>query len=263
MKVYKYYPPVEYAFRSFEEQIVCFNSMANFTDELEGNYKMVSRPEPAITEMDGIVNSATGSMARIISEKYTEFIRFIFRVLSVTDSALYKYMWNEYAQNGSGFCLEYESNELERYSYRWGEINYKDFKEPDGIFQDNFKTGDFCKMVDDILFTKVPGVSAGEDYKQEHEIRYVLCIPEEMIEETDINDYINNHFGRSKDKEYTYYADFLSGKHLKARNLIFRKANVSRVIMGQKISKESSDRIKAIAEKKRIPLSTSIENVLL
>ena len=139
--------------------------MANFTDELEGNYKMVSRPEPAITEMDGIVNSATGSMARIISEKYTEFISFIFRVLSVTDSALYKYMWNEYAQNGSGFCLEYESNELERYSYRWGEINYKDFKEPDGIFQNHFKTGAFGEMVDDILFTKVPGVSAGEDYK--------------------------------------------------------------------------------------------------
>lgn len=83
---------------------------------------MVSRPEPVMTEMDRIVNSANGSMARIISEKYTDFIRFRYRVLSVTDSALYKYMWNEYAQNGKGFCLEYKSDELERYSYRWGKI---------------------------------------------------------------------------------------------------------------------------------------------
>jgi len=264
MKLYKYYPPVEYAFKSLENQTVCFNSMANFEDKLEGHYKMVARPEPTETQLDKIINGAMISLADRMSEEYTDMIRFRFRILSVTDSDRYEYMWREYAKGGSGFCLEYESNELEKCSQAWGRINYKGAKEPDGIFQDSTENvAALDKRVQDILFMKKLGFGKGEDYRQEHEIRYVIEVPRDMVHETDIEDYMNNHLGYPKDKDYTYYAEFLSRKHFKAKNLVFRKARVSRVIIGQQMSKNDSDRIENIADKLGISISKNKENGLL
>ena len=135
MKLYKYYRPAEYAFKSLKDQTVCFNSMANFTDPMEGRYKMISEPEPANNEIERIANNATHSLADRIGNDYTDLIRFKFRVLSVTDDCSYSYMWKEYAENGAGFCVEYDSDDLEKCSDAGARMNYTDVKDPNGVFQ--------------------------------------------------------------------------------------------------------------------------------
>ena len=155
MKLYKYYRPVDYAFANFEKEVLCFNAVSNFSDQMEGAYKMISNVElEGETEVDKMINRAYHALAREMSTVYTDAIRFQYRILSMTDRRDYRYMWNAYAQNGEGFCLEYECADVGQVADGSGFIRYLNQKMADGVFEDAKSTEeDLHKQIWNILFS--------------------------------------------------------------------------------------------------------------
>ena len=101
--LYKYYPIEDYSLTNLEKEEICFNSMSCFNDLCEGVFTVKTRKpdlELAISASD------------MVGEAYSEQIRFRFRVLSLTTRYDKRYMWDEYAQHGAGFCIEYNYEDI-------------------------------------------------------------------------------------------------------------------------------------------------------
>lgn len=271
MKIYKYYGPCEYAFESFEKEQVCFNAMRNFRDKMEGTYKMIPNAE-AVSESadDEHLRRVSNRIPKAIADRFsgvnTELIRFRCRILSTTDSMQYRYMWKEYAENATGFCLEYDSEDLAKVSYRYGYVRYAEDKEPDGIFggladgEDlDSKAEEFWVQAMNILFTKI--LHQGDDnhreqYDKEREIRFMKILFTDEFQEVSIDEYMAKHLCEDADKYDTYFADFCTGKHYKAPNLYFEKVKPKRVFVGSRMSEVNRDRIEKKANELGIDVIT-------
>lgn len=273
MKVYKYYSPLDYAFENFDSNQICFNAISNFSDPMEGKYEMISTVDITGSEIARIVNNAFRSFAKDFSEKHTELIRFKYRILSMADGANYRYMWDNYACDGTGFCLEYDFDTINKLSDTCGFIDYKKYKTPDCIFDgknDNEDVEDGIRKLKQenlyILFSKI--LFQGDDhhreqFDKEHEIRFVREIRAEEIVNVSMEEYINSHMGIEADKEDTYYADIITKRHMKAKNLHFEMAVPTRVIVGSKISSNDNERIKIIADRLSVPIEKIKEEDLV
>lgn len=69
-----------------------------------------------------------------------------------------KYMWEKYASNGTGFCIEYKYQDLLQISTDINEVFYSDENSPNAYFEDSLNDLAFAKAVCEILFIKEMGV---------------------------------------------------------------------------------------------------------
>ena len=74
-----------------------------------------------------------------------------------------------------------------------------------------------------------------------------MTVPEKDRIEVDIQEYLDNHLGTEKDKKDTYFAEFMTRKHYKAKNIFLRNARVRKVMIGYNASEETKAKILKIA----------------
>ena len=229
--LYKYYPIVDYALQNLKNEKVCFNSMRTFNDKREGEFHMTAK-EPGSFELNDKISNW-------LSEEYSDRIIGQIRVLSLTKKCNMRYMWEKYAGDGTGFCIEYKYQDLLRISTDVQEVCYSDENRPNLYFEDPLDNKIFEKSVREVLFTKE------KKWESENEIRLIYKIPPEMGELIDINEFIEFKYG-SKPSEYEYVSDFLTQRHYKFRKRIMKKCIPNKIYLGSKINKESEEKIKEI-----------------
>lgn len=227
--LYKYYPIVEYALASLEREEVCFNSMKAFNDDQEGKFHMAAR-ESGVYDLHE-------KLAERIGEEYSEKIIFQYRILSLTTKFNMKYMWEKYAQNGTGFCIEYQYQDLINISTDVDKIEYFSEKEPNAYFEDSIHMLDWNRELCKILFTKE------EKWKNECEVRLTHIITSDLFEPVDINEFLEKW---NNDSEYEYWSEFITKKHFKCPKRIMKKCIPNKIYLGPYMSEENENRIKQI-----------------
>lgn len=259
VEVYKYYKPSGHSFENLQKENVCFSHMDDFDDKMEGAFKTITKINIPSDEN----GSACRNMANAIIERYNEdasnLIRYKFRVLCVTDSMLNRYMWEKYADHGTGFCVVYDSADLEKCSDASGRINYKDIKDPNGIFEENNNIEGFHEEVKKILFSKVTNHGI-KPYQLEKEIRYIISLPKTDCHIITINEFLNIDDENNKSKQFAAYCDWYARRFLKAPRRILKKVKPLKIIVGFKISENNLKRLKEIAETIDVPLIQIQEN---
>jgi len=228
--LYKYYPIVNYALNSLAREDVCFNSMSAFNDIQEGKFSMAAREAGPFQLKE--------KLAARIAEDYSDLIIFKVRVLSLTKSCDMNYMWENYAKNGTGFCIEYKYQNLQDISTDLKKIDYCNDKTPNAYFEDTISELDFSREVQKILFTKE------ENWKDECEVRLIYVMSQEEIELTDINDFLENKWNQMSEYEYT--SDIMTRMHYKCPKRIMKKCVPNKVYLGPDIEKKDEDRIRSI-----------------
>ena len=61
-------------------------------------------------------------------------------------------MWNNYAGGKTGFCIEYECQDLQSISSIVREMTYENKKIPNSYFEDSLDYNEFQKEIRNILF---------------------------------------------------------------------------------------------------------------
>ena len=79
----------------------------------------------------------------------------------MTDSPRYTNMWENYAEDFSGICIEYDESDLYRCGFRFDWVQYKD-----GIPRDELDCSNTSKSIGTMLRTK------STSYSNEHELRH-------------------------------------------------------------------------------------------
>lgn len=258
MFIYKYYRPNSYSFDSVRNCQICFNYMGNFSDKNEGRFWIKSNEQDTESLGDSLMERAETLLADRVSEDYTNVIRLKFRVFSATDSMRYRYMWDEYAEKGTGFCVAYDDADLEACSSDFRSICYQECKEPDGLFKNSgFSVEELKEKVYTLLFTKFtePGIENGKKvfYKKEHEIRYLKILADGEIENITGAVYINEAFSE-KTKKFAYHYDPITKKCYKAVKLFFAIAKAKKIFAGVNMSDENLKEIATISKNLSIPL---------
>lgn len=228
--LYKYYPIVDYALNSLDREEVCFNSMRAFNDKQEGLFHMEAR-ESGFYNLDE-------RLAERIGAEYSERIIFQYRVLSLTTKCNMKYMWENYAQNGSGFCIEYRCQDLISISTDADKIKYSSKKEPNAYFEDPIQMLDWDRELCKILFTKE------EKWKNECEVRLTYKISSDLIEPVDMEEFLENKW--QSDSEYEYWSKFITKEHFKCPKRIMKRCIPNKIYLGPYMSEENENRIKQI-----------------
>ena len=229
--LYKYYPIIDYALQSLKNEEVCFNSMRAFEDKREGEFHMAAK-EPGLFELNDKVSNW-------LSEEYSDRIIGQIRVLSLTKKCNMRYMWEKYAGNGTGFCIEYKHQDLLRISTDVQEIFYSDENRPNAYFEDSLDDLSFANAVCEVLFTKE------KKWELENETRLIYKIPPEMGKLIDIEEFMEFKYS-PKSSEYEYVSDFLMRQHCKFPKRIMKKCIPNKIYFGPKINKESEEKIKEI-----------------
>ena len=85
---YKYYPAKYYAIDNLKNCCLCFNSLRSFEDKTEGKFEFVKE--------HGNKNYIENAVADELSETYTEYIMFRYKILCVTTDPDTPYMWEQY-----------------------------------------------------------------------------------------------------------------------------------------------------------------------
>lgn len=227
--LYKYYPIRDYSINNLINEEVCFNSMNEFNDTLEGKYNVVAKEK-------GVYNIGE-LLAERLGKEYSSYIIFNYRVLSLTIGYDFKYMWENYAENGTGFCIEYKYQDLLNISDDVESITYYNRKEPDMYLEEKMNQLDLKERVKKVLFTKE------EKWKNEYEVRLTYIIKNKEVELTDIDDYLENNNTSSK---YEYTCDFLTKRHFKSPKRIIKKCVPNKIYLGYNIKMENEYKIKQI-----------------
>lgn len=229
--LYKYYPIVDYALQSLKNEEVCFNSMRAFRDKREGKFHMAAK-EPGLFGLNEKV-------AGWLSVEYSDRIIGQIRVLSLTKKYNMKYMWEKYANNGAGFCIEYKCQDLLQISTDISEILYSDENGLNAYFEDSLNDESFSKAVREILFTKE------KKWELENETRLIYKLPPEMGKLIGIDEFMENKYSQ-KSSECEYVSDFIMRQHYKFPMRIMKKCVPNKIYLGPQISKESEEIIKEI-----------------
>lgn len=229
--LYKYYPIIDYALQSLKNEEVCFNSMRAFEDKSEGEFHMAAK-EPGIFELNEKVSNW-------LSEEFSDRIIGQIRVLSLTKKYNIKYMWEKYAANGTGFCIEYKYQDLLQISTDINEVLYSDKNSPHAYFEDSLDDLSFSKAVCEILFIK------DKKWELENETRLIYKIPPELGKLIDIEEFMENKYSQ-KPSEYEYVSDYLTRQHCKFPIRIMKKCVPNKIYLGPQIKKESEEKIKEI-----------------
>lgn len=215
MKLYKYYRPTEHSFENLERNQLCFNDLGVFTDKAEGKVKIGASIDYK-NIIEKILRNVIMSHA---SEIRSDVIRFKYRVLSLTESVYNKYLWDNYSSNNSGFCLEYNYEDLTLKSDYVGRCKYFFNKDQDYTIDENdIETAEIVSKEVELLFSKF----INSDYNnsemhtdEEKEFRCVRIAPKIEIEVDEfckmpdcnflyIDDKINKRFYKSPKRILVY-----------------------------------------------------------
>ncbi len=259
MYVYKYYRISEHSFENLKENKICFNYMGNFADSNEGKFWVASETTRTISDL--VEEKLSRCLADRVSLSFTEAILFKIRVFSATNSPYYHYMWDEYADNGKGFCVAYEEQDLQRCSTDSNDINYVDaIKRPDCFFEKSIRKEEFNKIVDQILFTKHlrPGIENNRKvcYEKEHEIRYIKVILNRDVREASLEEYLE------QDDKFAFHYDVMNKRHYITPKLYFEKINACNIFAGPNIIDINYKKLEFLARKISVPLIRISENDL-
>lgn len=259
MYVYKYYRISEHSFENLKENKICFNYMGNFADSNEGKFWVASETTRTISDL--VEEKLSRCLADRVSLLFTEKVLFKIRVFSATNSPYYHYMWDEYADNGKGFCVAYEKRDLQRCSTDNSVMCYYDaIKEPDCFFEKVISKEECNKIIGQILFTKHlrPGIENNRKvcYEKEHEIRYIKVILKQDIREVNLKEYLK------KDDKFAYYYDVITKRHYITPKLYFEKVNACNIFAGPNIDDINFKKLEFLASEMSVPLIRISENDL-
>lgn len=228
--LYKYYPIEDYSLTNLEKEEICFNSMSCFNDLCEGVFTVKTRKpdlELAISASD------------MVGEAYSEQIRFRFRVLSLTTRYDKRYMWDEYAQHGAGFCIEYNYEDIKSISHYLGEVEYCNDDEPNAYLEDNMDLTKLYREIFKKLYTKT------EEWKNEFEVRAVHVIPITEYKKIDVAEYIKCFCDQNSEWQFLY--DHYTKQHYKSQKRILKRCIPNKIIIGPNIDERSEKQIRSIA----------------
>lgn len=260
MFLYKYYPCKKYSFNNLAKEQVTFNTLINYLDDdkNEGNLNVVSKKQ------DDMKNECEKRLSEALVKRTQEMINdtiygFV-RVLCLTDSCDYKYMWENYANDGKGFCVEYEYNNINKISNSLNNINYISSADESIYFEDTLSIQQFNEIINKILFNK------DEIFVKEREYRAIIKIPihcKKYVTEVspqEFCDYRNNNF--QKNQDYYYYFDIFHKKDFKIQNLVNLQCKINRVYIGYDVLPDDEEKIMEICNKKNYKFSFINKKIL-
>lgn len=245
--LYKYYPIKDYALDDLNREEICFNTMSAFNDIQEGKFNMQAK------ESDPYHLSE--SLAERLSEDFSDLIIFQYRVLSLTTRYDMSYMWENYAQGGMGFCIEYNYHNLQNISTNIGRMDYRDNKAPHAYFEDSLNNARFIELVSEILFSKE------EKWNNECEVRLIYKISQNEIELTDMEEFLKHKW--EKASEYEYMSDIITLNHYKSPKRIMKKCIPNKIYLGPNINKDNEEKIREIISNRQYKCEKITGNCLL
>lgn len=245
--VYKFYPPKDYAFKSLKNEELCFNALMNFDDKDEG--KLIFQ---CINEkLENYSEISFQSVADDFALACHEAIEFHFRVLSLTNEYRSKSMWNEYAYNGSGFCVAYDKKDVEKISNICFPIEYTDINKQYDFFEKT--TSDEMRQMSIQSLQRKK-----EKYINESEMRFICYISQDQCEPIDIIEYCN-----MDDKNEMAYCKPLSAKIYKSPKLIFKQCKPVHIYLGYNMNVENMEKITEIINEHKYTYSHIKEEQLI
>lgn len=164
----------------------------------------------------------------------------MYRILCLTRSKDQEYMWNNYAGDKTGFCIEYERENLKSISSIMREMTYESKKIPNSYFEDSLDRNKFEREIDNVLFKK------GIGYKKENETRIINRVYNDMIIEVGRKEYLDQKWNANSLNEY--FEEFFTKKYFKAPKRIMEKCIPHKIYLGPNILKNDEEQIRAIIQ---------------
>ena len=107
--IYKYYKDGSgHAISNFQKGVICFSHAAVFEDKKEANAAFAEEISLKGTPLE---TDETKTIAEQIAK-----VRFRYRIFCACQNLDEEYLWEKYAENEKGFCLEYDENDFRRIS---------------------------------------------------------------------------------------------------------------------------------------------------
>lgn len=249
MFLYKYYPCKDYCFYNLAQEELSYNTLANFLedDKNEGKIKIESNIDYE-KKQDYIIERLTHGLVDRVQNMVDDSIYGFIRVLCLTNSWDYKYMWENYANNGAGFCIEYKYNDIANISDALAPVNYYDNIDNVLIFEDKKAREELFKIFNERLFIK------NKKFEIEKEYRAVIKLgfKSEEVEEVSLLEYCKNaHENLKKGEGYYYYTEFLKQKDYKIPKIINKHCKINKVYIGYNITSENKKKIETICKMKK------------
>lgn len=250
MILYKYYapPPInQYSVGNIEDENICFCELDSFNDPFEG----VGQFLYTITAEEQLYWDSIGSnlplaIADRIQKESRELIKFKNRVFCTTEKNDNPLMWAHYAYSHQGFCVGYESKDIQKICTQLNKVNY--CSTPPSISIENYDYKDILNL----LFHK------SDDWRYEEEWRAIYTLQPSDVEHLDYNSSLSHYFSPPPESNKL----FIPNGHIQTKNLeilassryILLPCPPKSVYLGNRIGSELRNILIKICRNKSIPI---------